>query len=586
MKKWFIKPCPKNFKEICAKFRDIHPVLIRLMLNRKIAPKDFRSFLRPTFETVEHDPFLMADMDKAVNLIMKALNQNQKIRICGDYDQDGNSAILTLYDGLLLHTENVDYDIPDRVEDGYGLSVRMVDQAHDDGIACLITCDNGVQAFEAIEQAKKYGMTVIVTDHHQLKRENDKDVLPLADAVVNPQREDCGYPFKSLCGAGVAYKLVQALYRKIKPDEEYLRALLEYVAMGTVCDIVDLVDENRLYVIEGLKCLNHTGNYGLQALIRETGLKTAVNTYALGYILGPCINATGRLDSAKRAAELLIEEDMDKIDRYAKELVQLNEERKKLTEEGCARVFQQIEEQKKDRHTVIVAVDELSHESVAGIIAGRVKERYHRPVIVLTASKDPGIYKGSGRSVEGYPMHKALAEVEEHLLSFGGHAMAAGVKIKAENVAAFEQALEKNSPLTLDDCVPQFVADSVLYAHEIDDDLMEALARMEPYGKGNSKPLFADKRAKVIHFSVIGKEENIIKMRVDCRGRQFNTIKFRAEKDIENLKEALGPMRFAKWIVGGETVFIDMMYSPQYNDFRGERTIQLVLEDFRLSEEQ
>lgn len=581
-KQWFVKNIKEDINALSQKYK-IHPVLVRLMLNRDIPIEDFEKFLNPNFENSSYNPFLMKDLDLAVRTILRAVDKDFKIRIIGDYDQDGNSSILTFLDGLMILTENLDYDIPHRVKDGYGLSKRLIDQAKEDGVNLIITCDMGITNIEEVAYAKECGIHMIVTDHHEPKRVNGKEILPDAIAVVNPKREDCNYPFKKLAGAGVVFKIIQGLYTKIGEEPEYLFQLLEYTAMATVCDVVDLVDENRLFVKEGLRRLNQTENYGLQALIRETGLKTEITPYALGFILGPCINASGRLASAKLAAEMLLEENTKKIDEYAKELVSLNEKRKKMTEDGLVSIREEVLEKGYDKDPIIIAFNDELHESIAGIIAGRLKDEFYRPTIIFTKTEDENIYKGSGRSIEAYDIFEKLTEVEDILEKFGGHTQAAGLSIRKENLDKLREELNKNANLDEEDLAEKIYLDSTLYANEITFDLIDLISEIGPYGKGNRRPTFGDKGAIIKKISLVGKEENILKLDLDIRGRMMETIMFSAESTIEYLKEELGAKDFAQLIVGLPVENqLDIAYYPEINEFRGEKKIQLRLIDLRL----
>ncbi|QQK07803.1 single-stranded-DNA-specific exonuclease RecJ [Miniphocaeibacter halophilus] len=574
MSKWFIKGSKVDYRIISKKY-DINPIITKLLVNRNIDEKDMHKFLNPTYENSVHNPFLMKDMDKAVDMLIDSINNYEHIRIVGDYDQDGNSATMTLIDGIMIYNENISYAIPHRVEDGYGISKRIVDSAVEEKVDLIITCDNGITSFDVVEYAKSKGLKVIVTDHHQVKNENGVDVLPMADAVLNPNRQDCSYPFKKLCGAGVAFKLVQALYDKLDGDREYMLDLLEYVAMGTVCDVVDLVDENRYFVIEGLKRINNTENYGLKCLIKETGLKTEVNTYALGFIIGPCINAAGRLDSATLGIELFLEENMLKIEEIAKKLVSLNNERKKLTEEGLEKVEKIIVDENLNKNNILIVKEKSIHESIAGIIAGRIKEKYYKPTIVFTSSSEDGILKGSGRSIDEYNMFEEINKYNSMLNSFGGHPMAAGLSIKEELFEEFSSLLNENNPLEEDDLTPKIYLDSQLYANELTFDIIDEINTLEPFGKGNSKPVFGDKDIKINKLDIIGKNKNVIKFQFDIRNRLMEGIYFGDVSELLNYLEN-------KFNTNNYTnKFVDIVYYPNINEFNGNKNIQLVIKEVR-----
>ncbi|MDO5755379.1 MAG: single-stranded-DNA-specific exonuclease RecJ [Tissierellia bacterium] len=581
MKKWFVKSIKEDIRRLTEEYK-IHPVLIRLMLNRDIPEDRFDAFLHPNFKNSAHHPFLMKDLEKAARLIIDRANEGKKIRIVGDYDQDGNSAIMVLLDGLMVISDQLDYDIPHRVDDGYGISRSMVEKAKEDGVDLVITCDNGISAFEPVKRAKELGMEIIVTDHHQTVKDEGIEKIPEADAVVNPQQSKCSYPEKQLCGAGVAYKLIEGIYRIIGEDPLYLKQLLEYVAMGTVCDVVDLKGENRLFVKEGLKILNQSQNYGIQALVRETSLKKEIDSYALGFILGPCINASGRLDSAKRGVELLLEENMEKVDQYAKELVELNNRRKKMTVEGYEEVIKLIEKNQYYNDDIIIVNHNGIHESIAGIIAGRVKDKYHHPTVVFTSSTKEGILKGSGRSIPEYNMFEEFSKTKNLFESFGGHKMASGLSIKEEKLEDFRREINHLSHLTTEDLIEKIHIDSTLYANRITFELIDLISKLEPFGAGNPRPIFGDKGAKIEKISIVGKEENVLRLDLLIRGRKMQAIKFKAEDDILYLKNKFGEKKFAQLIVGMNVDNqIDFCYYPAINEFRDKKNIQLILEDIR-----
>ncbi|MFY9284854.1 MAG: single-stranded-DNA-specific exonuclease RecJ [Miniphocaeibacter sp.] len=580
MSKWFIKGNKVDYRLISKKY-DINPIIAKLLVNRHIDEKDMYKFLHPSYENSVHNPFLMKDMEKAVNILIDSINNYEHIRIVGDYDQDGNSATMTLIDGIMIYNENISYAIPHRVEDGYGISKRIVDDAVDDNVDLIITCDNGITSFEVVEYAKSKGLKVIVTDHHQVKNENGVDILPMADAVLNPNRQDCSYPFKKLCGAGVAFKLIQALYDKLDGDREYTLDLLEYVAMGTVCDVVDLVDENRYFVIEGLKRINNTENYGLKCLIEETGLKTEVNTYALGFIIGPCINAAGRLDSATLGIELFLEENMLKIEEIAKKLVSLNNERKKLTEEGLEKVENIIIEENLNKNNILIVKETSIHESIAGIIAGRIKEKYYKPTIVFTSSNEEGILKGSGRSIDEYNMFEEINKYNNMLNSFGGHPMAAGLSIKEELFNEFSKLLNENNSLEEDDLTPKIYLDSQLYANELTFDIIDEINTLEPFGKGNSKPIFGDKNVKINKLDIIGKNKNVIKFQFDIRNRLMEGIYFGDVEDLLTYLENKFKNNNKANTNNYTNEFVDIVYYPNINEFNGKKNIQLVIKEVR-----
>ena len=533
-------------------------------------------YLNPELSKL-HDPFLLNDMDMAVDLIIETMKKGGEIRIFGDYDQDGIASVMTLMDGLLFYYDNISYDIPHRVEEGYGISSKMSDQAIQDKVSLVITCDNGITGFDQIDNLKEAGINVIVTDHHQIqKEENDEwldQILPNADAVINPKRLDSTYPFDDLCGAGVSFKLIQGLYQRLDGDEYYLYSLLEYVAMGTVCDIVSLTDENRIFVIEGLKRLNETEKIGLRALLDETGWDREIDEYTLGFILGPLMNSTGRLKSAKLAIDLLVEEDIDKIYEMARDLVKLNNERKSLTETAYNTAVEIINENSYDKDDVIIVYAPDINESICGIVAGRIKEKYFRPTIILTNAKEEGLAKGSGRSIPAYNMYDKISPYADKLESFGGHPMACGLSISIKKIDEFRKFLNENSKLSKPDKEDYINIDTQIPISKLSLEFAESLDRFKPFGKDNSRPVFANKGVDIAAISLIGKDKNTLRLSLFQNGTYYNAIKFQAEDDYNYLKE-----KFNGDILGKK---IDIVYYPDVNEFRGNRTLQLKLIDIR-----
>lgn len=576
MANWFIYNKKQNYINN-LKIEDITKLQALILGNRDIIdPKRVDMFIRPSLDKL-HDPFLLNDMDKAVDLIIKTMQEGGEIRIFGDYDQDGIASVMTLMDGMLFYYDNISYDIPHRVDEGYGISSKMSDKAIEDGVSLVITCDNGITGFDQIDNLRANNINVIVTDHHQIeKKENEEwveQVLPKANAVINPKRLDSNYPFDDLCGAGVSFKLMQGLYQKLDGDIYYLYSLLEYVAMGTVCDVVSLTDENRIFVIEGLNRLNQTEKIGIKALLDEAGWEKEVDEYTLGFILGPLMNTTGRLKSAKMAIELLIEEDIDDIYDKARELVKLNNERKSLTESAYKRACQIIEENSYYKDDVIVVYDENFNESICGIVAGRIKEKYYRPTIVLTKSKDENIAKGSGRSIEAYNIYEEILPFKDKLASFGGHPMACGLSIEITNIDEFRKFLNTNSKLSDKEKEKSINVDSQINISNLSLEFAESLLKLKPFGKDNEKPLFANKDVSIASLSMIGKDKNTMRLSLFQNGSYYNAIKFGAEKEFQYLKD-----KFNGQIVGQK---IDIVYYPDINEFRGQRTLQLKLIDIR-----
>ncbi|NLW22737.1 MAG: single-stranded-DNA-specific exonuclease RecJ [Tissierellia bacterium] len=573
-----------------ARTLGISKILCKILANRNI--KDLKSadaFINPNL-TKLHNPRLMKDIEKGVSIIKEGILNKKKIRICGDYDQDGNSSILTLYKGIKRCGGIVDYVIPHRVNDGYGINERIVEEAKEDGVHIIITCDNGISAFEPIKLAKELGMRVVVTDHHDIaftyNDDGDKEyILPEADAVINPKRPDCNYPFKELCGAGVAFKFIQVLYDEmgINIDESY--SLLEFVAMGTVCDVVDLIGENRIIVKEGLERINKTNNIGLKALIKATGLEgREINAYSLGFILGPCINASGRLDSAEIAVELFLTEDVDRAQEYANRLHSLNEERKAITEKGLNKVVEQIESEGLLKQKVLVVYEPTIHESIAGIIAGRIKDMYYRPTIVLTKSKDEGILKGSGRSIEEFDMFEGISRCKDILEGFGGHPMAAGLSLKESKLKTFAERLNGQANLTREDLLPKVYIDMQLPLEYISFDLVEELRSLEPFGKGNPKPLFGEKNIFIKRAFILGKNRNVLKLiLLTKQGRLIDGLYFGdIEKFMNRLKDKYGKEEVTRMYKGiDNNISLDIVYTPSINEYMGNRSLQVIIHNYR-----
>lgn len=580
MNKWLINNRGNNFSEVSQRY-NIHPLIAKILLNRNIT--DFQTFLNPNAENSYHDPFLMKDMDRAVDIIINAIENDQNIRIVGDYDQDGNSSTMTLLDGLGYFTDKLSYDIPNRMTDGYGISFNIIDKCIEDNIDLIITCDNGISAIEQCEYAKQNGLKIIVTDHHQTIKHDGKEIIPNADAVINPQQQSCKYPFKSLCGAGVCYKLIQAINVKKGYGMLECENLLQYVAMGTVCDIVDLKDENRYFVTKGLQEINNTDNYGLKCLIEMTGIRNGVNVYSLGFIIGPCINAAGRLDTAKLGVELFRDENMDNVEAYAKILVDLNEKRKKLTEEGFNKAVEIIENTGLINDDILICNVEGIHESVCGIIAGRIKEKYNKPTLILTKSENENVLKGSGRSISEYDIFKEFDEFREMFVSFGGHPMACGLSIEEDKLDEFRTKVNQNSRLTEEDLVKKILIDSSFFANKIDFDLIEEIDRLRPFGKANPRPILGDRDLEIIFAKIIGKNKNVLKLKLLKNNKTIDAILFSEAIDKYNyLLEKFGENVMSQLENSiACNAKIDIIYYPEINDFNNVKNIQLNLIDLR-----
>ncbi len=559
-----------DFNEIAEKYH-ISPILARLIRNRDIVGDEAVDFyLNGTIADL-YDGMLMKDMDRAVEILSEKIREEKRIRVIGDYDIDGVNATYILQQGLAELGADVDTDIPDRIKDGYGLNIDLIDRAIDDGIDTIITCDNGIAAAEEIAYGKENGLTIVVTDHHEVpyvEMNGEKEyILPRADAVVDPHRADCEYPFKGLCGAAVAYKLIEALYNVMLRDPEDVDYLMENVAIATVGDVMDLTGENRIFVKQGLEMLKRTQNPGLKALIECTGIDVErLNAYHIGFILGPCINASGRLDTAKRALELLNARTRRDAVMLAEDLKALNDSRKEMTEKGVEEAVQMIESTslKDDRVLVVYLPD--CHESIAGIIAGRIREKYYRPVFVLTRAEE-GV-KGSGRSIETYDMFAQMCRCRALFTKFGGHKLAAGLSLQEENVERFRETINDLCELSDEDLQEKVSIDMRLPFPYITEQLVNELELLEPFGKGNPKPLFAEKNLSVISPRIFGKNRNVLKCRLqDQQGYQMEAVYFGDVEDCLRAMEQKSVMSFT--------------YYPSVNEYMGRRTLQLTLVNYQ-----
>lgn len=574
MEKWFVAMKKADFNGIAEKYQ-ISPIIARLMRNRDVIGDEAIDFyLNGTVEDL-YDGLLMKDMDRAVDILKEKIEEGKKIRVIGDYDIDGVNATYILQQGLAGLGADVDTDIPDRIKDGYGLNQMLIDRALEDDVDTIITCDNGIAAMNEIAYGKENGMTIVVTDHHEVPylEENGekKYLLPPADAVVDPHRADCEYPFKGLCGAAVAYKLVEVLYRvsgKSEQEVEHLQeSLMENVAIATIGDVMDLVGENRVFVKKGLELLKTTKNEGLHALMQCTGVDTAnLNTYHIGFVIGPCINAGGRLDTAKRALELLNASNRREAVTLAADLKELNDSRKEMTEEGVEEAVRQIESSSWKNDQVLVVYLPECHESIAGIIAGRIKERYYRPTFVLTKG-ETGV-KGSGRSIEAYDMFAEMSRCRELFTKFGGHKLAAGLSLEEEKVEVFRKRINELADLTEEDLQMKVSIDMRLPFPYINEELIHELKILEPFGKGNGKPLFAESKLRVIQPRIFGKNRNVLKCRLeDQQGNQMEAVYFGEVEDCLRQMEKKQIMSFT--------------YYPSINEYMGRRTIQLTIVNYQ-----
>lgn len=589
MEKWMMKNIKADFNGFASAL-SISPILGKLLINRDIYNlKDAEKFLNPSLEAL-NSPLDLKDMDKAIDLIKEHIDENKKILIVGDYDVDGVISTYILFSGLNDFGANVDYHIPDRINEGYGINESIIRKAKEMKVDLIITCDNGIAALEQIKLAKELDLKVIVTDHHDISFvENESGhrdyVLPLADAVVNPKRSDCDYSFKKLCGAGIAFKLIQALYIKRGKDEEEAFKYLEFAAIATVCDVVDLVDENRIIVKNGLSMINNTKNIGLKALIQEVGLEEKeIGAYHLGFIIGPSINATGRLESAIIALKLLLAKEEQSARELAERLHNLNIERQNITSEGLEKAIDIIESSSLIRDNVLVVYIPEVHESVAGIIAGRIREKYNLPSIVLTKAQE-GV-KGSGRSIEGYNMFEELLKCKHLLAKFGGHPMAAGLSLEEYNINSLREELNRNCTLTEEDIMPEVNIDMQMNFKDITLELAEEIAYLEPYGKANSKPNFAEKSISVHRATVLGKNRNVLKLKLYSRksNKFMEAIYFGdIEKFNDLIVEKYGSDILERVYNGDNNpVLLDLVFNIGINEYMGNRSIQLIVTNYRL----
>ena len=569
MEKWVVTAKKADFQGIGRKY-GIDPVIARIIRNRDITGDEaIEEYLNGTLADIPSWK-LLKDIDKAVEIISGKIDAGTKMRIIGDYDIDGVTATYILLKGFKRLGANVDTYIPDRVVDGYGIHDHLIKKAMEDGIDTIVTCDNGISASSQITYAKELGMTVVVTDHHEVPFTDTEEgrtyILPPADAIINPKQADCTYPNKNICGAVVAMKLVFALYEKYRLPEEEKEDFLEPAAIATVGDIMDLQGENRILVKEGLARLPFTKNKGLKALIRAIGLEDQkITSYDIGFRLGPCINASGRLDTAMRSLALLQSEDEEEAAKLAGDLKALNDSRKALTEKGTEEAYKLIESSDLKNDRVMVVFLPECHESLAGIIAGRIREKYHKPTFVLTRGEKS--LKGSGRSTENYSMYEELVKCDSLLVQYGGHPMAAGLSIEEENVEKFRQTLNDNCTLTEEDMIPKIVIDVPMPISYINEELVEQLSILEPFGKGNTKPLFAQKNLRVLKVEIYGKTQNTVKLQLrDPSGAVMDGLYWGEAKE------------FADFARSHET--ISVTYYPRINSYMGRESLQIVIQNY------
>lgn len=581
----------RNIKFDCEGFArelSVSPIVSKLLVNRGIYNvKMAKEFLSSSLNDF-YNPREMYGMDGAVQLMKSSIINNEKILIVGDYDVDGVISTYILYAAIKKCGGNISFHIPDRIKEGYGINESIIRKASDENIDIIITCDNGIAAIDQVNLAKELGLKVIITDHHDVPfiEENGerKYVVPNADFVLNPKQEQCEYKFDKICGAGVAYKFVECLYDEFDINKEELYDLLQYTAIATVCDVVDLVSENRIIVKEGLRRINNTDNIGLKALFKETGLEDKeITVYSLGFVIGPSINASGRLEQAEWALKMLLSNNEIEAKELAEKLNDLNKERQELTKEGLEEAIEIIEKNNMTKDKVLVVYLEDVHESIAGIIAGRVRERYNLPAIILTKAHDGA--KGSGRSIEEYNMFEELLKCKDLLGKFGGHPMAAGMSIPNENIDEFRNRLNNVTTLTDEDIIPKVSIDMGLNLSQINYELIDQISLLEPYGKANPKPTFGIKKLKVVDAKILGKNRNVLKLKLTDGRLYIEGIYFGDIEGFENsIKDELGEIEYNKVFNGiSNNLYLDIICMPEINKFMGNKKVQLQISNYRIA---
>ena len=576
LQKWILRNPKFDFKRM-SKELGISELLCRIIVNRGIKDlENARKFIKADLQGL-NDPRLMKDLVKGVSIIQAKIKDNKKIRIIGDYDVDGVVSTYILYKALARCGAAVDYAIPHRILDGYGINNNLIEKALSDGIDTIITCDNGIAAREQIQFAKESGMTVIITDHHDVP-----DIIPEADAIIDMKQADCQYPFKLLCGAGVAFKFIQVLYEEMCIPREEESEFYEFVAIATVCDVVDLTDENRILVRQGLNVISDTKNIGLNALLQKTGiLEKNISVYHLGFIIGPCINASGRLDWAMKGLKLLLADDRQEAMSLASELYELNTERKNMTVQGVEDTIATIENSNLKSDRVFVVYKPDIHESIAGIIAGKVREKYNVPSFILTSGEN--CVKGSGRSIEEYNMFEELSKCKELFTKFGGHPMAAGFSLDADKVDALRERINSIATLTDEDLIPKIYIDAHIPLSAINIRTAEELNYLEPYGKGNSKPLFAQKNISIKRATVFGNERKVLKLRLQDGNSFADCIYFGSIVEFdEYLTERFGETEVRNMYEGRtNNIKLDIIFNVDINEYNGYKNVQLILQYYR-----
>lgn len=567
--KWMLQTKRADFDEL-ARYHGISPVTARIIRNRDVVGMEsMDKYLKGGLKDL-YSPYLLKDMELTVTILKEKVREKKRIRIVGDYDIDGVCSTYLLYRALNEIGAYADYEIPDRIKDGYGINESIIRQAAEDGIDTILTCDNGIAATTQIALAKELGLTVLITDHHDIRKEDGVEILPPADAIINPKQMDCSYPYPEICGGLVAYKLVQALYESYSIPQDKWMEMLEFAAIATVGDVMKLQDENRIIVKEGLKRMGQTKSLGLKKLIEKNNLdENGVTAYQIGFVIGPCLNAGGRLHTAKLALSLLLSESEEEADRMAQELKDLNDQRKTMTKQGTEKAIEQVESYHQNDKVLVVYLPDC-HESLAGIIAGRLREQYQKPAFVLTDAEE-GV-KGSGRSIEAYHMFDALVEVKDLLEKFGGHPLAAGLSLKRENVEPLRDRLNKLAKLEEDDFVRKIWIDVPMPLEYINEPFIEELDLLEPFGQGNEKPLFAQKGLSIRSVRVLGKNRNVVKFSLASgQGMPMDGLLFANGDSF--LEELLDSRK------------IDVIYYPTVNEYNGNKSLQIVIKNYKILKE-
>ena len=562
---WFLYTKRGDFDGIAKKY-NISPLLAKIIVNRGIAEDSIGNYLG-ALKCKLNNAHDFKNIDKAAIFIKEYIEGGKKIRVVGDYDIDGICSTYVLISALKHLGADADYEIPDRIKDGYGINESIIKKSHEDGCELIITCDNGIAAFGALELAAKLGVKVIVTDHHEVFREDNKDLLPRADIIVNPKQEDCSYPFKQVCGAFVAYRLIEVLYELFSIPKSEIEKFKEFIAIATVGDVMPLISENRIIVKQGLERIKLSENIGLKSLIKVCGIDSKnINSYDIGFILGPCFNASGRLESAKLSLKLLLTNDEKEAVELAEYIKSLNDERKALTQKGLEFAIELVEGKYVDDDIIVAYIGDY-HESLAGIIAGRLKERYKKPCFVITDTEE-GLIKGSGRSIEAYNMFEGIRAADSLLTKYGGHPMAAGLSLEKDRLSEFRKLLNSNSELKESDFVEKIWIDIALPFAYLSEDFVKELSLLEPFGQGNQKPNFAQKQVEIINLRVFGQNRNVVKLRCkDSFGTGIDALIF---TDGDEFIKELGDKRL-----------FDIIYYPKINDFNNKITVQIVIRDWK-----